>query len=160
MSTRTVEILVDGGNVSSGDPGPSLYSSDGADSRWPTGRSPYAEFGADSLLNPLSPISGPIMLRAPERRTDAPAAPVEGGLLARLRGDHLIRGSAFLILSSGLQALLGFAFWTLTARLYPAEQVGSATSMISGSTLTAYLALLGLNSTFIARLASEQQRDR
>ena len=159
--------------MSSGATRPSPYSSAGSsaggDSRGPTGRSPYAGTGYDGLFNPLSPISGPILLRPPPERAAegsatgdgaAPAEPVRGGLLGRLRGDHLVRGSLFLILSSGLQAVLGFAFWTLTARLYPAAEVGSATSMISGSTLAAYLALLGLNSTFIARLAGESQRDR
>src|ERR1700730_15642847 len=61
----------------------------------------------------------------------------------RLRTDHLVRNSLYLILSSGLQACLGFAFWIITARLFSTADVGRASSLISATTVIAYLALLG-----------------
>jgi O-antigen/teichoic acid export membrane protein len=61
----------------------------------------------------------------------------------------MVRNSLYLILSSGLQAALGFAFWIIAARLFSTTDVGKASSLISATTVIAYLALLGLNSTFV-----------
>ncbi len=71
----------------------------------------------------------------------------------------MVRNSLYLILSSGLQAGLGFAFWIITARLFSAVDVGRASSLISATTVIAYLALLGLNSTFVRHLPTAQDRD-
>ena len=65
-------------------------------------------------------------------------------LPSRLAADHLVRNSLYLILSSGLQAALGFAFWIITARLFSLSDVGRASALISAAILMAYLALLGL----------------
>ena len=69
-----------------------------------------------------------------------------------LRADHMVRNSLYLILSSGLQATLGFAFWIITTRLFSTTDVGRASSLISATAVIAYLALLGLNSTFVRYL--------
>ena len=58
----------------------------------------------------------------------------------------------YLLLSSGLQAGLGFAFWILAARIFTVPQVGRATSLIAATTLIGFVALLGLNSTLIRYL--------
>lgn len=76
-----------------------------------------------------------------------------------LRADHLVRNSLYLILSSALQAALGFAFWLIVARLFSTEDVGKATSLISATVLIAYLALLGLNLTFVRYLPTAPNRD-
>jgi len=68
-----------------------------------------------------------------------------GKLRNRLAADHLVRNSLYLVLSSGLQAALGFAFWIVTARLFSLSDVGRASALISAAILMAYLALLGLN---------------
>jgi O-antigen/teichoic acid export membrane protein len=70
-----------------------------------------------------------------------------GSLLNRLRADHLVRNSLYLMVSTGLQAVLGFAFWIVMARLFSAEDVGKASSLISATTLLSYFALFGLNTT-------------
>jgi O-antigen/teichoic acid export membrane protein len=75
-----------------------------------------------------------------------------GKLRNELSADHLIRNSLYLILSSGLQAALGFAFWIVTARLFSPSDVGRASALISAAILMANLALLGLNSTFVRYL--------
>jgi O-antigen/teichoic acid export membrane protein len=77
----------------------------------------------------------------------------------RIWTDHLVRNSLYLILSSGLQAALGFAFWIITARLFSPADVGKASSLISATTVIAYLALLGLNSTLVRHLPTAPDRD-
>lgn len=89
-----------------------------------------------------------------QARADEP--PV--GLLARLRTDHMARNALYLIVSSGLQAGLGFAFWAVMTRLFSTEDVGKASSLISATTVIAYLALLGLNSTLVRYLPTAQDR--
>src|SRR5450759_909702 len=77
----------------------------------------------------------------------------------RLWTDHLVRNSLYLILSSGLQAALGFAFWIITARLFSTADVGRASSLISATTVISYLALLGLNSTLVRHLPTAPDRN-
>lgn len=68
-------------------------------------------------------------------------------LLGRLRTDHLVRNSLYLMVSNGIQAVAGFAFWIVMARLFSAEDVGKASSLISATSLLAFFALVGLNTT-------------
>jgi O-antigen/teichoic acid export membrane protein len=82
-----------------------------------------------------------------------------GVLLATLRSDHLVRNSLYLILSSGLQAAFGFAFWIITARLFATSDVGIAGSLITATTVISFIALLGLNSTFVRYLPTADNRD-
>ena len=70
-------------------------------------------------------------------------------LLARFWTDHLVRNSLYLMLSYGLQAILGFTFWIVMARLFSTEDVGKASSLISATVVIALFALFGLNSTLI-----------
>jgi O-antigen/teichoic acid export membrane protein len=65
----------------------------------------------------------------------------------------------YLLLSSGLQAGLGFAFWILAARIFSVPEVGRATSLIAATTLIGFVALLGLNSTLIRYLPTSRHRD-
>jgi O-antigen/teichoic acid export membrane protein len=85
--------------------------------------------------------------------------PGSSGLMDRLRSDHMVRNSLYLMLSSALQASLGFAFWIIVARLFSPADVGRASSLISATTVIAYLALLGLNSTLVRFLPTAQNRD-
>ncbi len=80
-------------------------------------------------------------------------------LVSRLRTDHMLRDSLYLILSSGLQAALGFTFWIIAARLFSAADVGRAGSLIAATVLIAYVALLGLNSTLVRYLPTAPDRD-
>ena len=77
-----------------------------------------------------------------------------GARLARLRTDHLLRNSLYLMLSSGIQAALGFSFWIVVARLFSTEAVGEASSLISASAFIAFLSLLGLNTALVRFLPS------
>ncbi len=80
-------------------------------------------------------------------------------LLARLKSDHLVRNSLYLMLSSGIQAALGFAFWIIMARLFSPGDVGTASSLISAIALIAYFALFGLNSTLVRFLPTAAERN-
>jgi O-antigen/teichoic acid export membrane protein len=83
-----------------------------------------------------------------------------GTVLTRLRTDHLVRNSLYLMLSSGVQAALGFTFWLVMARLFSRTDVGLASSLISATTLIGYFALFGLNSTLVRYLPTAEDRDR
>jgi len=85
--------------------------------------------------------------------------PSGGALRERLQADHLVRNSLYLVLNSGLQAALGFAFWIVAARLFTTEDVGKASSLIAATTIIGYIALLGLNSTFVRYLPAAPDRD-
>lgn len=91
---------------------------------------------------------GWVISPTPEPSADARAGRTSS-LLSRLRNDHLVRTSLYLMLNSGVQAVLGFTFWLVMARLFSAGDVGRASSLISATTLIAYFALVGLNSTLV-----------
>ena len=78
---------------------------------------------------------------------------------AGLQANHMLRNSLYLLVSTGLQAGLGFLFWILAAHLFASAQVGRATSLISATTLVGFLALLGLNSTLVRYLPTSKHRD-
>jgi colanic acid/amylovoran biosynthesis protein len=61
--------------------------------------------------------------------------------------------------STGTMAAMGFVFWLVVARLYTPGQVGTATVLISASSLIAYLSLVGLNSTLVRFLSSSENKD-
>jgi len=76
-----------------------------------------------------------------------------------LRADHLVRNSLYLMLSSGLQAALGFAFWIMMARLFATEDVGRASALISATSLIALFSLFGLNSSLVRYLPTAANKD-
>jgi O-antigen/teichoic acid export membrane protein len=80
-------------------------------------------------------------------------------MLGRLRSDHMVRNSLYLMFSSGLQASLGFIFWIVVARLFSTADVGRASSLILAATVIGYLALLGLNSSMVRFMPTARDRD-
>jgi len=78
-------------------------------------------------------------------------------LLARVRRvvrDPLYRGSLVLLINTALMAILGFVFWTLAARMYPAATVGTFSGLTLGITLVSTVAMLGLPNTITRHLDS------
>jgi O-antigen/teichoic acid export membrane protein len=73
----------------------------------------------------------------------------DAALLSARVTDHLVRNSLYLILSSGIQAALGFTFWIVMARLFSTGDVGIASSLISATAVIAYFSLFGLNTTLV-----------
>ena len=66
-----------------------------------------------------------------------------------INADRLVRSSFFLMATMATMALLGFGFSLVVTRLYRPEQVGAGTSLISATSLIAYLSLFGLNVTVV-----------
>lgn len=76
-----------------------------------------------------------------------------------LRDNHMVRNSMWLLLNTGLQAGLGFVFWILAAHVFTTPAVGRATSLLSATTLIAYVALLGIGTTLIRYLPTSDHRN-
>ncbi|MGZ4165698.1 MAG: lipopolysaccharide biosynthesis protein [Solirubrobacteraceae bacterium] len=64
--------------------------------------------------------------------------------LNSVRRVPLYRSSFALMLTTGLNGILGFAYWVLAARLYPAKAVGIGAGAISAMTLVSSLGWVGL----------------
>lgn len=94
-----------------------------------------------------------------QRAEESDRQTLSNSLWVRLRQDHMMRNSLYLMLNSGLQAGFGFAFWIIAARLFSAADVGTASSLISATTVIAYLALLGLNNAFGRYLPTASDRN-
>lgn len=82
------------------------------------------------------------------------------GPLRRIVSDQLYRGSLILLTNTAALAVLGFVFWTLAARTYPAAAVGSFSGVTAGVGLLGAVAALGLPNTMIRQLSNtENQRE-
>jgi O-antigen/teichoic acid export membrane protein len=120
---------------------------------------------APTLIIP--PVSDPVIADASLRHVHDLVTPQtetgKGGplrkLQARLQTDHLVRNSLYLMLSSGLQAALGFTFWVIMARLFSTGDVGRASSLVTATSLIAILSLFGMNSTLARFLPTSKDRD-
>ncbi|QNP62928.1 lipopolysaccharide biosynthesis protein [Streptomyces genisteinicus] len=86
-----------------------------------------------------------------------PRPPSPAGLAA-MRRDPLLRNSFYLTVTTAIGAVAGFAFWILVARLYPAEDVGRASSLLSCVYLLSYLSLFGLSTTLVRHLPTSARR--
>ena len=64
--------------------------------------------------------------------------------LNNVRRVPLYRSSFALMLTTGLNGILGFAYWVLAARLYPVKVVGIGAGAISAMTLVSSLGWVGL----------------
>jgi O-antigen/teichoic acid export membrane protein len=64
--------------------------------------------------------------------------------LNNVRQVPLYRSSFALMLTTGLNGILGFAYWVLAARLYPAKDVAIGAGAISAMTLVSSLGWIGL----------------
>jgi O-antigen/teichoic acid export membrane protein len=118
----------------------------------------------------LAPFSGPIIRQRytgplqhlGDRVYEPPAVSSQPGgwrqRVASLRTDSMVRSALYLILSTGVQAIFGFAFWIVTARFFSTDAVGRASSLISATTLIGFLGLLGLNTTFVRFLPTSRDR--
>jgi O-antigen/teichoic acid export membrane protein len=80
-----------------------------------------------------------------------------GSRLRVILTDPLYRNSLILIANTAATSAIGFAFWTLAARYYPAATVGVFASLTSGVGLLAAVAALGLSNTMIRHVAGAAQ---
>jgi O-antigen/teichoic acid export membrane protein len=120
-----------------------------------------------SLAEPqysVVPFSGPLV-RLDYPRPSSPAAEPEAvgrsGIIQKFkRSDAMLRNALYIVLNSGTQAALGFAFWILTTRFFSTADVGRASSLISATALLSFLGLLGMNTAFIRYLPVVANRNR
>jgi O-antigen/teichoic acid export membrane protein len=77
----------------------------------------------------------------------------------KIMGDSLYRNSIYLMVSSGIMAAFGFLFWLICARLFPAEDIGLATTIISVMGLIASFSVLGLNTGLIRYLPTSENKN-
>lgn len=63
--------------------------------------------------------------------------------------DPLYKTSLFLLMTSALNSIVGFAFWIIAAKLYPQEDIGITTALISSILLIVILSGLGLDQSLI-----------
>ncbi|MBN1171403.1 MAG: oligosaccharide flippase family protein [Micromonosporaceae bacterium] len=80
--------------------------------------------------------------------------------LGRIRTDTLVSNSIFILASSLTTGAFGFAFWTISARLFTVQQVGLASTMLSAAQLIACCSLLGFNQTSVLALPTSSEPDR
>jgi O-antigen/teichoic acid export membrane protein/transposase len=76
--------------------------------------------------------------------------------LKRVFNDALYRNSLILLANTVVTSAIGFVFWALAARSYPASIVGVFSSVISAVALLAAIAALGLPTTMIRHVASSE----
>jgi O-antigen/teichoic acid export membrane protein len=80
-------------------------------------------------------------------------------IIRHFQTDTLFANSVYLMFSTVVQAIFGFVFWFLNARLFSPSDIGLASALISASTFIAYLSMLGFNSTFVRFLPTSKQRN-
>jgi O-antigen/teichoic acid export membrane protein len=71
-------------------------------------------------------------------------------------GSSLLRNAVYIMLTTGVNSALGYAFWLVVARSYDAEQVGVASALIAAMTVVAAVADLGTSTALIQRLPSRR----
>jgi O-antigen/teichoic acid export membrane protein len=76
----------------------------------------------------------------------------------KLTGDILFRNSIYLMLSTVILTGLGFFFWTISAKLYSAHDVGLATTVISAMNLIANIGSLGLGIALVRFLPNSKDQ--
>ncbi len=74
--------------------------------------------------------------------------------------DPLYRNSLYLMMSMLVMSFFGFFFWMLNARMFTAEQVGLATTIISISTLIVSFSSLGLGQGIIRYLPKSKEPNK
>ncbi len=80
--------------------------------------------------------------------------------LKSLYGVSLYRNAVYLMLTSGVSAVLGFAFWVVVARLYPTSDVGLGSALISAAGLLSFIGTLGLGFAIIRYLPRSENKAR
>lgn len=78
--------------------------------------------------------------------------------LKKMWGSSLHRNTIYLMAANVTTAGLGFFFWMICARLYPSEDIGYATAMISAMTLVASFSMLGFNIGLVRFLPGTEKK--
>jgi O-antigen/teichoic acid export membrane protein len=82
-----------------------------------------------------------------------------GAVMAAWRHHKDLLGSASsLVATTGVASVLGFAYWTLAARLFSQTAVGYGSAAVSAMTLLGTIGMLGLGTVLIAELPRRRVR--
>ena len=68
-------------------------------------------------------------------------------LTTAYRRNHLARNSGWLILATGMNSVLGLAFWAEATHSYSESTVGAASAVLAAMTFASTAALMGLGTT-------------
>jgi hypothetical protein len=69
---------------------------------------------------------------------------VTAPLAAKVRASRLVHGSAWILVGMAAQAVLGFAFWSLGARIATSAELGRASALFTAIQFVGFVAGLGL----------------
>ena len=86
--------------------------------------------------------------------------PVRGRLGARFRGragDPLVMNSMYLMAATAVTSLLGYVFWTVAARRYPAAAIGEAGAGVSAMAFASLLGALGGSMAVLGELPGKRR---
>jgi O-antigen/teichoic acid export membrane protein len=97
---------------------------------------------------------------ASTHRRFVPRAPAVRRAVASVVNDSLYRNSSFLILNTVVTAAVGFVFWALASRFFPASAVGTTATVVSALTFVVMAGTLGLPNAVIRFLAGERDQVR
>ena len=101
------------------------------------------------------------MLSAHRRReTLATIFPLVRRSVALARSDSLYRNSTFLAANALANALAGFVFWVIAARIVSSKAVGLAAAVVSVGSLVAAFSYLGFDNALIKYLPTSPTKDR
>ena len=75
-------------------------------------------------------------------------------LFARLAGESLFRNGLYIMGTTAVTSLLGFAFWIVAARVLEPAEVGRAAALVSAMLFVSIFTNLGIGQVFVSRLAS------
>jgi len=79
-------------------------------------------------------------------------APRIVALARRANADSLLRNSLYIMATTVVTSLLGYVYWIVAARTYPARDVGLGSALLAAITLASGLTNLGLGQTLVQLL--------
>lgn len=69
--------------------------------------------------------------------------------ILQIINSKLHSSSLYILIAQGLITVLGYLFWVIVSRLFNAEDVGIASSLITASLLVAQISILGFNQSLV-----------
>jgi len=100
---------------------------------------PPREIKADELARPSIPRASAVARKVCQ-------------LARRARGDSLLRNSVYGMTTTAATSALGYLYWIVAARAYPAPDVGLGAALVAAVTLASSLSILGLGATLVRLL--------
>ncbi len=90
--------------------------------------------------------------RIPHVKSPRDLAPGIVALARRATADSLLRNSLYIMATTVVTSLLGYVYWIVATRTYPARDVGLGSALLAAITLASGLTNLGLGQTLVQLL--------